>query len=88
MHELGIIQSVCKEVQAIAEDYKAKEVVRVVLEVSGLSHMNSHHLEDTFSLFREASPLFRNTKIEFRQNSNPSETEIILRDVELEIEDE
>lgn len=84
MHELSVIQAVCKEVEAIAEEYKAREVLRVVLEVSELSHMNSHHLEETFLVFREASPLLRNARIEFRQSSDPTSEEIVLRDVELE----
>ncbi|HSE43532.1 MAG TPA: hydrogenase/urease maturation nickel metallochaperone HypA [Acidobacteriota bacterium] len=88
MHELSVIQSVCKEVEAIAEDHKAKNVLRVVLEVSDLSHMNSHHLKETFLLFRQANPLLRNTEIEFRQNSDPTVDEIVLRDVELEISDD
>jgi Zn finger protein HypA/HybF involved in hydrogenase expression len=88
MHELSVIQAVLKEVEVIAEDHKAKEVLRVVLEVSDLSHMSSDHLEETFLIFREASPLLRNATIEFRQNSDPKADEIILRDVELEIDDE
>lgn len=86
MHELSVIQAVCKEVEAIAEEHKAKEVLRVVLEVSDLSHMSSDHLEETFLVFREASPLLRNARIEFRQSSDPKSEEILLRDVELEID--
>lgn len=88
MHELTVIQAVCKEVEAIAEEHKAKEVLRVVLEVSDSSHMISDHLEETFLIFREASPLLRNTRIEFRQSGDPTAEEIVLRDVELEIDDE
>lgn len=88
MHELTIIQAVCKEVETIAEEHNAKEVLRVVLEVSDLSHMASDHLEETFLIFREASPLLRNARIEFRQNPDPTSEEIVLRDVELEIGDE
>jgi Zn finger protein HypA/HybF involved in hydrogenase expression len=88
MHELSVIQAVCKEVEAIAEQYRAKNVLRVVLQVSDLSHMNSYHLKETFLLFREASPLLKNAEIEFRQNTDPAIDEIVLRDVELEIADD
>jgi Zn finger protein HypA/HybF involved in hydrogenase expression len=52
MHELSIIQAVCKEVEAIADEHKAKNVLRVVLEVSDLSHMKSEHLKETFIILQ------------------------------------
>jgi Zn finger protein HypA/HybF involved in hydrogenase expression len=88
MHELSIIQAVCKEVEAIADEHKAKNVLRVVLEVSDLSHMKSEHLKETFIIFREASPVLKNAEIEFRQNANPTLDEIILRNIEMEIGDD
>jgi Zn finger protein HypA/HybF involved in hydrogenase expression len=84
MHDLLIIQDVCRKVEDIAREHGAEKVIRVVLEVGGISHHSSAQLQEAFQTFREISPLLRGTEIEFRESGNQDD-DVFLRDVELEI---
>ena len=87
MHELGTIEAICNEVESLARKHNAQRVVRIVLEVADPSHFNSKHLGEAFRLLREASPLLRDAELEFRKSASNYDTEIFLRDVEMEVPD-
>ena len=84
MHDLLIIQDVCRKAEDIAREHGAEKVIRLVLEVGRISHHSPAQLLDTFQTFREISPLLCDAQIEFRRSRNRDE-HIFLRDVELEI---
>jgi hypothetical protein len=48
-------------------------------------HFTAQHMQETFELFRQASPLLHETKLELRQSSQCLPDEVLLRDVELEL---
>jgi Zn finger protein HypA/HybF involved in hydrogenase expression len=85
MHELSMISALCRKVEEIALEHEASKVVRIVLETNDPEHMmEPEHLRDVFVIFRESSPLLKDTVIEFRKSDQIAPHEIILRDVELE----
>jgi len=88
MHDTAVIQALCNEVEKVAIEHGAKSVLTVALEVPDSEHFRAEHMQETFEFFRGASPLLRNTNLEFRYSNQLSDDEIILRDIELDLPDE
>jgi len=88
MHDTALIQALCDEVEQMAYERGAKSVLRVALEVPDSAHFSAEHMQETFELFRVASPLLRDTRLEFRHSNAVLDREMILRDVELELPDQ
>jgi Zn finger protein HypA/HybF involved in hydrogenase expression len=88
LHDTAVVQALCNQVEKIAIENGAKSVVTVALEVPNSEHFRSHHMQETFEFFRGASPLLRNTNLEFRYSAELQEDEMILRDIELDLPDE
>lgn len=85
MHDSFLIHALCRQVEEIAHKERATRVLRIVIEVGDLSHFTAEHMQDTFEIFRLASPLLRTAELEFRGSSSGGD--VVLRDVEMEIPD-
>jgi Zn finger protein HypA/HybF involved in hydrogenase expression len=85
MHDTAIVQSLCNQVEQLAHKHGAHKVVRITLEVGEEFELSPDHMKETFLTFRGASPLLRETEIDFRKSPRLHDHEMILRDTELEI---
>ena len=87
MHELSVIQALCRQVEEIAQRHNATKVARIVLELGEISHWTPEQLEETFLLFRSVHPLLAETELKFRKSPAIRDETILLRDVEMEVPD-
>jgi Zn finger protein HypA/HybF involved in hydrogenase expression len=88
MHDTAVIQALCNQVEKVAIENGARSVLTVALEVPNSEHFKTEHMQETFDFFRSASPLLKNTNLEFRYSNALSDDEVILRDIELDLPDE
>jgi Zn finger protein HypA/HybF involved in hydrogenase expression len=88
MHDTAVIQALCNQVEKVAIENGARSVLTVALEVPNSEHFKTEHMQETFDFFRNASPLLKNTNLEFRYSNALSDDEVILRDIELDLPDE
>jgi Zn finger protein HypA/HybF involved in hydrogenase expression len=85
MHDISVIEPLCKKLEQIASENKAQKVVRIVLEVGEDFDFTPEHFQETLLLLSNETPLLRDAKLEFRKVPGFHDHEMILRDVELEV---
>ena len=88
MHDTAAVQALCNQIEQVAIENGARSVLTVALEVPNSEHFRAEHMKETFEFFRNASPLLRNTKLQFRYSDHIGDDEMILRDIELDLPDE
>ena len=85
MHDISIIEPLCKNLDKIARENNAQKVVRIVLEVGEDFDFTPEHFQETFLMLSSETPLLRDAQLEFRKVPGLHDHEMILRDVEMEI---
>jgi len=88
VHDISLIEPLCDKLEKIAREKNAIKVIRVVLEVGEDFDLSPDHFQETYMLLSSKTPLLREAQMEFHKVPGIHGHEMLLRDVELEVNDE
>lgn len=65
MHELGLVRSIMKQVEAVCEENQISQVSKVTVELGEVSFVVPHYLEDFWTWAAKKEPLFKDSSLHF-----------------------